>query len=141
MHRLYFARFLCAGWALTGFVWFFICWGIEKRENIDMSSFRSNEVILFVICLGLVWLLLHTIIRKYDKGEPPVKKTTKEKLTDLCALYILILTFVVPIICYCIGTSGLEFALIEFVTFIMLSMMGKFYNMRNLGYDEEEEYE
>ena len=79
MHRLYFARFLCAGWALTGFVWFFICWGIEKRENIDMSSFRSNEVILFVICLGLVWLLLHTIIRKYDKGEPPVKKTTKEK--------------------------------------------------------------
>ena len=98
MQTLYMARFLCAGWTLIGFFGIFICWGIEKQEDIDMSSFRSNEVILFVICLGLVWLLLHTIIRKYDKGEPPVKKTKKEKLTDLCIYYFLILTVVVPII-------------------------------------------
>lgn len=138
MQTLYMARFLCAGWTLIGFFGIFICWGIEKQEDIDMSSFRSNEVILFVICLGLVWLLLHTIIRKYDKGEPRVKKTKKEKLTDLCVYYFLILTVVVPIICYFIGIRGLEFMLVEFVTFIMLSIMGKFFNMRNLGYDEEE---
>ena len=141
MQSLYFARFLCACWTLSGFVGFFICWGIELREDIDMSSFRSTEAILIIICLGIVWLLLHTIIRKYDKGEPPVKKTKKEKLRDMCLIYFLILTFIVPILCYCLSISGWEFMVVEFVTFIMLWIMGKLYDLRELGYEDEDENE
>ena len=106
-----------------------------------MSSFRSNEVILILICLGLVWLLLHTIIRKYDKGEPPVKKTKKEKLRDMVVLYFLILTFVVPILCYCLGIRGLEFLLVEFTSFIMLLIMSELYALRKLGHKHENEEE
>ena len=106
-----------------------------------MSSFRSTEAILIIICLGLVWLLLHTIIRIYDKGEPPVKKTKKEKLRDMCIIYFLILTSIVPILCYCLSISGWEFMLVEFVTFIMLSIMGKLYDLRELGYEDENEEE
>ena len=137
MQRLYFARFLCAYWVLLGFFGFFICWAIELKNGNDMSSFRSTEVILILICLSLVWLVLHTIIQKYDKGSPPVIKTKKEKLVEMCVYYFFILTVFVPILCYFLGIRGWEFMLIEFVSFIMLSITGNFYNMRNLSHEDE----
>ena len=150
MRNLYFARYLFMVWTLVGVVGYFICWGIEKREGFDMSAFRSVEVTLILICFALVWVLLNTIIGKYDKDKSALKKaskekTRKEKILDMILLYWLLLIFIVPILCYIVGISGWEFLLVEFVCYVMLRIMGKIYNKLGLGsvieiQDDEQSY-
>ncbi|MDB4711146.1 hypothetical protein OAF35_00590 [Verrucomicrobiales bacterium] len=135
MNRLYFARFLFGWWTALGFVGYFICWGIEVREGIDMSFFRSVEATLILISISLVWVILSTVTRKYhqDNYEVDTEKTPKQKLSDMILLYSMFLMFIVPISCYVLGIWGWEFALVEFTCFIMLSIMGNIYNRLGLG--------
>jgi ABC-type Fe3+ transport system permease subunit len=117
-------------------------WLIEKKEDIDLSSFRSVELILILICFALVWVCLNIIIGKYDKDNSALEKTReektrKEKILDMILLYWLLLVFIVPILCYSLGVRGWEFVLVEFVCYIMLNIMGRIYNRLGLGSESE----
>jgi hypothetical protein len=147
VNRLYFARFLFGWWTALGVVGYFICWGIEVQEDIDMSFFRSVEATLILISISLVWVILSTVTRKYHQDNYGVdtEKTPKQKRSDMILLYSVFLMFIVPISCYLLGIRGWEFALVEFICFIMLSIMENIYNRLGLGSgskgeDDEEFY-
>jgi uncharacterized membrane protein len=120
---------------------------IEKQEDIDLSSFRSVELILILIFFALVWVCLNIIIEKYDKDNSALEKTReektreektrKEKILDMILLYWLLLVFIVPILCYSLRLRCWEFVLVEFVCYIMLHIMGRIYNILGLGSEPE----
>ena len=127
-------------------------WLIEKQEDIDLSSFRSVELILILIFFALVWVCLNIIIEKYDKDNSALEKTReektreektreektrKEKILDMILLYWLLLVFIVPILCYSLRLRCWEFVLVEFVCYIMLHIMGRIYNILGLGSEPE----
>jgi len=152
VRHIYFARYLFASWTLIGIVVYCFSWLIEKQEDIDLSSFRSVELILILIFFALVWVCLNIIIEKYDKDNSALEKTReektreektreektrKEKILDMILLYWLLLVFIVPILCYSLRLRCWEFVLVEFVCYIMLHIMGRIYNILGLGSEPE----